>query len=179
VLQAAVRQRERVAGDTRAHPIAVLGLFRAALAGKCLVASTAARCGAKSNSLAQDLVRLWKWHVKEACSGLNMLCQRTGCYLQPMSGHALGAAEQAYGPRTRAASALGRQPRPVRRRGRGASPGAGRGHRPPNPAAQGPSRTPRATPSPVQLPYGPRGRTVANISPLGPHDRAAGPGLRN
>jgi hypothetical protein len=44
-----------------------------------------------------------------------------------MPGHVLGAAAQACEPRTRAASAPGRQP-PVRRRGRGASPGAGRGH---------------------------------------------------
>jgi hypothetical protein len=55
-----------------------------------------------------------------------------------MPGHVLGAAAQAHEPGTRAASAPvdypGRQP-PVRRRGRGASPGAGRGHRPPNPAA--------------------------------------------
>jgi hypothetical protein len=64
-------------------------------------------------------------------------------------------AATAYEPRTRAASAPGRQ-LPVRRRGRGASPGAGRGHRPPNPAAQGPSWTPRSTPSPSQLPPGPR-----------------------
>jgi hypothetical protein len=28
---------------------------------------------------------------------------------------------------------------------------------------------------PAKLPFGPRGRTVANVSPLGPHDRAAGP----
>jgi hypothetical protein len=59
-----------------------------------------------------------------------------------ISGHALGAAERAYEPRTRAASAPGRQP-PVRRRGRGGSPGAGRGHRPRcrtrNPAARGES----------------------------------------
>jgi hypothetical protein len=37
------------------------------------------------------------------------------------------------------------------------SPGAGRGHRPPNPAAQGPSWTPRTIPSPAQLIPGPRG----------------------
>jgi hypothetical protein len=85
----------------------------------------------------------------------------------------LGAAERAYEPRTRAASAPGRQP-PARRRGRGASPGAGRGHWPPNPAARGPSWTPRTTPSPTQLLTGPRGRTAANIAASGPSDRAAG-----
>jgi hypothetical protein len=91
-----------------------------------------------------------------------------------MPGHVLGAVAQAYEPGTRAASAPGRQP-PVRRRGRGASPGAGRGYRPPNPAAQRPSWTPRTTPSPTQLLTGPRGRAVANIAaPGGPSDRAAG-----
>jgi hypothetical protein len=85
----------------------------------------------------------------------------------------IGAAAQAYEPGTRAASAPGRQP-PARRRGRGASPGAGRGHRPPNPAAQGPNWTPRTTPSPTQLLTGPRGRTVANIAASVPSDRAAG-----
>jgi hypothetical protein len=50
----------------------------------------------------------------------------------------------------------------------------GRGHRPPNPAAQESSWTPRTTPSLTQLLTGPRGRTVANISPPGPSDRAAG-----
>jgi hypothetical protein len=94
----------------------------------------------------------------------------------PLPNPVLGAAARAYEPETRAASAPGRQP-PVRRRGRGASPGAGRGHRPPNPAAQGPSWTPRTTPRPDQLPPGPRGRTVANIAASGPSDRAAGPGL--
>jgi hypothetical protein len=59
-------------------------------------------------------------------------------------------------------------------RGRGSSPGAGWGHRPPNPAAQGPSWTTRTTPSPSQLLTGPRGRTVANIIASGPSDRAAG-----
>jgi hypothetical protein len=93
--------------------------------------------------------------------------------LQRMPGHVLGAAATAYEPRTRAASAPGRQP-PVRRRGRGASPGAGRGHRPPNPAAQGPSWPPRTTSSPAQLLTGPRGRTAANIAASGPSDRAAG-----
>jgi hypothetical protein len=48
------------------------------------------------------------------------------------------------------------------------------GHRPPNQAAQGPSCPPRTTPSPSQLPTGPRGRTVANIAASGPSDRAAG-----
>jgi hypothetical protein len=50
------------------------------------------------------------------------------------------------------------------------------GHRPPNPAARGPSWTPRTTPSPTQLLAGPRGRTAANIaaSGSGPSDRAAG-----
>jgi hypothetical protein len=86
----------------------------------------------------------------------------------------LRAAAEAHGPGTRAASAPGRQP-PVRRRGRGASPGAGRGLRPPNLAAQGPSWIPRTTPSPTQLLTGPRWRTVANIAASGPSDRAAGP----
>jgi hypothetical protein len=85
----------------------------------------------------------------------------------------LGAEAQACELGTRAASAPGRQP-PVRRRGRGASPGAGRGHRPPNPAAQGPSWIPRTTSSPAQLLTGPRGRTAANIAASGPSDRAAG-----
>jgi hypothetical protein len=89
-------------------------------------------------------------------------------------GHVLGAAERACEPRTRAASVPGRQP-PVRRRGRGASPGAGRGHQPPNPAARGPSWTPRTTPSPTQLLTEPRGRTAANTAASGPSDRAAGP----
>jgi hypothetical protein len=80
-------------------------------------------------------------------------------------------------PGTRAASATGWQP-PARRRGRGASPGAGRGHRPPNPAAQGPSWTPRTTPIPTVLLTGPRGRTAANIAASGPSDRAAGRGER-
>jgi hypothetical protein len=101
-----------------------------------------------------------------------------------MPGHVLGAAATAYEPRTRAASAPGRQA-PARRRGRGASPGAGRGHRPPNPAAQGPSWTPRTASSPAQLLTGPRGRTAANVAASGPSDRAAGlqraprPGNRN
>jgi hypothetical protein len=90
-----------------------------------------------------------------------------------MPGHVLGAAARACEPGARAASVPGRQP-PVRRRGRGASPGAGRRHRPPNPAAQGPSWTPRATPSPTQLLTGPRGPTVANTPASGPSDRAAG-----
>jgi hypothetical protein len=60
---------------------------------------------------------------------------------------ALGAAERACEPGARAASAPGWQP-PVRRRGRGASPGAGGGHRPPNPAARGPSWAPRVHPGP-------------------------------
>jgi hypothetical protein len=79
------------------------------------------------------------------------------CYVQCTWSFQLGAAATAYMilyvPRTRAASAPGRQP-PVRRRrrGRGASPGAGRGHRPPR--TQRPCRgqvgppTPRTTPSP-------------------------------
>jgi hypothetical protein len=48
------------------------------------------------------------------------------------------------------------------------------GHRTPNPATQGPSWTPQTTSTPSQLPPRPRGRTVANISPLGLPDRAAG-----
>jgi hypothetical protein len=61
-------------------------------------------------------------------------------------------------------------------RGRGASPGAGRGHRPPNSAAQGPSRTPRTTPSPDQLPPGPRWcPRWGKLSAPGLLDRAAGP----
>jgi hypothetical protein len=63
-----------------------------------------------------------------------------------------------------------RQP-PVRRRGRGASPGAGTGHRTQRPRGQ---VGPRATPSPTQLLTGPRGRTAANIAASGPSDRAAG-----
>jgi hypothetical protein len=51
--------------------------------------------------------------------------------------YVLGAAAKACEPGTRAASSPGRQP-PVRRRGRGASPGAGRGHRPPNTEPRGP-----------------------------------------
>jgi hypothetical protein len=44
-----------------------------------------------------------------------------------------------------------------------------RGHRPPNPAAQGPSWTPWTTSSSAQLLTGSRGRTVANSSlPLAP-----------
>jgi hypothetical protein len=42
------------------------------------------------------------------------------------------------------------------------------------PSGPGSSWTPRTTPSPTQLFTGPRGRTVANISPPGPSDRAAG-----
>jgi hypothetical protein len=88
--------------------------------------------------------------------------------LQRMPGHVLGAAATAYEPRTRAASA----PAGSRRYGGGAEEpvpaGAGRGHRPPNPAAQGPSWTPRTTPSPIQLLTGPRGRTLANIAASGP-----------
>jgi hypothetical protein len=103
--------------------------------------------------------------------GLYAMQQRAA---SPLPNPVLGAAAQACEPRTRAASPPGRQP-PVRRRGRGASPGAGRGHRPPNPAVQGPSWTPGTTPSPTQLPTGPRGRTVANTAPPGPSDRAAGP----
>jgi hypothetical protein len=53
--------------------------------------------------------------------------------------------------------------------------GAGRGRRLPNPAAQGPSWTPRSTPSPSQLPPGPRGRTEANTAATGSSDCAAGP----
>jgi hypothetical protein len=98
----------------------------------------------------------------------------------PLPNPVLGAAATAYAePRTRAASAPGRQP-PVRRRGRGASPGAGRGrgHRPrrtpatepePEPSgAQEPSWAPRTTPGPTQLLTGPRGRPSANIAASGP-----------
>jgi hypothetical protein len=67
-------------------------------------------------------------------SRLKTLCQRTPL-LQRMPGLALGAAAKAHEPGKRAAAAPGRQA-PVRGRGRGASPGAGWGHRPPNPAAQ-------------------------------------------
>jgi hypothetical protein len=62
--------------------------------------------------------------------------------LQPMPGHVLGAAAQACEPRTRAASAPGRQLPVRRRRGRGASPGAGRGHQPPNTEPSGPQAGP-------------------------------------
>jgi hypothetical protein len=48
----------------------------------------------------------------------------------PLPSPVLGAAARTYEPRTRAASAPGRQP-PVRRRGRGVSPGAGRRSGPP------------------------------------------------
>jgi hypothetical protein len=84
----------------------------------------------------------------------------------------------AYEPRTRAASATGRQP-PVRRteegqrsqpRFRSGSPAT----EPSGPGAKLPP--PRTTPSPTQLLTGPRGRTAAKIvaSGLGPSDRAAG-----
>ena len=100
-------------------------------------------------------------------------CQQWGA--APLPNPVLGAAAQAYEPRTRAASAPGRQP-PVRRRGRGASPGAGRGHRPPNPAARPGAKLdpPDHTQPTTQLLTGPRGRTVANIAASGPSDRAAG-----
>jgi hypothetical protein len=87
---------------------------------------------------------------------------------------ALGAAGQAHEPRTRAAP-----PTPAASRRCG---GGGRGP-PPVPVGvtgnrtqrpRGASWTPRSAPSPAQLPYGPRGRTVASMSPLDPHDRAAG-----
>jgi hypothetical protein len=94
--------------------------------------------------------------------------------------------------RTRAASAPGPRPpaasrrRPAvlrtteegqgqRREQRGASPGAGRGHhRPPNPAAQGPSWTPDpgppgphpAQPSSSLDPGGERGPTIRPLAPL-------------
>jgi hypothetical protein len=89
-----------------------------------------------------------------------------------MPGHVLGAVAKAYDePRTRVASAPGRQP-PVRGRGRGGSPGADRGHRPPNPAAQGPSWTPRTTSSPSQIPAPPwsqpGGERWPNPRPLAP-----------
>jgi hypothetical protein len=84
-----------------------------------------------------------------------------------------------------AASALDRHPPVRRRRGRcrGASPGAGRGHRPPNTKPSGPGPGARGQVGPPgahsahprsQLPPGPRGRAVANISASGPSDRAAG-----
>jgi hypothetical protein len=89
-----------------------------------------------------------------------------------MPEHVLGAVAKACDePRTRAASAPGRQP-PVRGRGRGGSPGADRGHRPPNPAAQGPSWTPRTTSSPSQIPAPPwsqpGGERWPNPRPLAP-----------
>jgi hypothetical protein len=59
-----------------------------------------------------------------------------------MPGYVLGAAATACEPRTRAASAFGRQPPVRRRRWRRASPGAGRGqgqHRPPNTGPSGPA----------------------------------------
>jgi hypothetical protein len=79
----------------------------------------------------------------------------------------------------RAENTRGLSPRPAAAAGteegqRGQPRGAGRGHRPPNPAAQGPSWTPRTTPSPTQLLTGPRGRTAASIAASGPSDRAAG-----
>jgi hypothetical protein len=59
-------------------------------------------------------------------------------------------------------------------------PGAGRGHRPPNPAAWTPRTTPsptwQAQPSSSLDPGGERG-TGANNSPPGPSDRAAGHGV--
>jgi hypothetical protein len=87
--------------------------------------------------------------LTRACEGSSSRSENAlpkDAVLQPVPGHVLGAAAKACEPRTRAASAPDRQP-PVRRRGRGASPGAGRGHRPPNPAAQAqePSWTPRTT----------------------------------
>jgi hypothetical protein len=48
------------------------------------------------------------------------------------------------------------------------------GHRTQRPRAQGPSWTPRTTPSPTQLLTGPRGRTGANNALPGSSDRAAG-----
>jgi hypothetical protein len=80
-------------------------------------------------------------------------------------------------------------PAASRRYGGGAeeasSAGAGRGHRPPNPAAQGPNWTPRPRPPgphPARpsssLDPGARGRTAANIAASGPSDRAAGRRVR-
>ena len=96
-----------------------------------------------------------------------------------MPGLVLRAAAKAYEPGTRATSAPGQQP-PVRRRGIRASPGAGRGHRPPNPAAHSPARQGRRQvgppdhTQPVAAPPRPRGRTVDNTAAPGSSDRAAG-----
>jgi hypothetical protein len=78
--------------------------------------------------------------VKEAWAGLDIFMpQRTGRrhITKSCTWTHVKAAAQACEPRTRAASAAGRQP-PVRRRGKGASPPVPvgvTGHRPPNPAA--------------------------------------------
>jgi hypothetical protein len=88
----------------------------------------------------------------------------------------LGAAAHAHGPGTRAASAAGRRP-PVRCGGEADEPApvpvGVTGHRTQRPTGQV-AWPPRTTPSPTQLPPGPRERTVANIAAPGPSDRAAG-----
>jgi hypothetical protein len=99
-------------------------------------------------------------HVKEACASLDIRNANNG----PPPHYRILYLELRRRPMSRE-HARPQPPAGSRRyggaRGRGASPGAGRGHRPPNPAAQGPSWTPRSTPSPSQLPPGPRWRTVA------------------
>jgi hypothetical protein len=110
---------------------------------------------------------------KEGWAGLKTLCQRMRCF-SACRGMYL---ELRPRPMSRE-HARPQQPAGSRRYGGGAEepapvPVGVTGHRTQRPR-EGPSWTPRTTPSPTQLLTGPRGRTVANISPPGPSDRAAG-----
>jgi hypothetical protein len=102
-------------------------------------------------------------------AGLDIRNANNGVPSQPLPNPVLGAAATAYEPRTRAASAPGRG---SRRYGGGAEESAPvpvgvTRHRTQRPRGQVGPPGPH-TPSPSQLPPGPRGRTVANISPLDP-----------
>jgi hypothetical protein len=108
------------------------------------------------------LVRLWKW----ACEGSLCRSGYTQCQQQgaaPLPNPALGAAATAYEPRTRAASAPGRQPpaagapeeglrsQPRCRSGPAASRSAL--HAPPQSQHQTPNQNPAKNPGPYPYPY--------------------------
>jgi hypothetical protein len=127
---------------------------------------------------------------KEGWAGLDIRNANNGAPPRPLPNPVLRAAGTAYEPRTRAVSAGPRPAAAGTEEGQiGASPGAGRGHRPPNPAPSGPGAKldpgppgpAHPAPNPVpHCPLDPGGerRTaerwpISNIAAPGPSDRAA------
>ncbi len=134
----------------------------------CAQAASASYASCRSDSI-YIYMSVAKPHI--GCTNIKLCrsgytqCQQWAA--SPLPNPVLSAAATAYEPRTRAASAPGRQP-PVRRRGRGASPGAGRGHRPPNPAAQGPSWPPPDHIQPSPAPHWTQGANGGQYRRLWP-----------